>query len=478
MSGTKIAISSVSIEALRTLLKSSIVYTPQDEGYEDAIRRWSDTGVRQAGLVVQPTDVEDVVTALVWAQSSHRNVIDVAVKGGGHSVSGTSSSDGGLVIDLSRMNSVSVDTAKKTVTVGGGAIWKDVDEAAGAHGLSAVGGTVNHTGVGGLTLGGGYGWLSGQYGLTIDNLLSATVVTGKGEVVTASATENEDLFWALRGAGYNFGIVTSFEFQAHEQPDPIYAGILAFPPDKLEHVIEVLNGLLLDTDPRSGAICVLAQPPGAPSPMPNVIVFYNGTQEQGESRFADLLSLGPVVNTASMIPYSEMNSLQNPMATYGDRKSFKGVFFNPPLSPSFARTMLNDFTAKLASDPDLGKSALLLEFYDMTATVAVPRSATAFASRGTTQNGLINLRWTDASKDLEHRAWAREMQERWKGELEKGDVGNLDISGREGVPQYINYAEPGDNVVGNIYGENLSRLREVKAKFDPSNIFNKMHPIK
>ncbi|KAL4947306.1 hypothetical protein BDW69DRAFT_119753 [Aspergillus filifer] len=479
MSESKTVLNPVSVEALRTLLKSSLVFTPQDEGYEHAIRRWSDTGRKEAGVVIQPTDVEDVVTALIWAQSSHRTTIDIAVKGGGHSVSGTSSSDGGLVIDLSRMNSVTINKEAKTVTVGGGAIWKDVDEAAGAAGLAAVGGTVNHTGVGGLTLGGGYGWLSGQYGLTIDNLLSATLVTGSGEIITASETENEDLFWALRGAGYNFGIVTSFTFRAHEQTHPVYAGILSFTPEKLESVIEILNGLLIDKpDPRAGAICILAQPPGAPVPMPNVIVFYNGTRSEGEVRFADLLALQPVHNTVSMIPYSQMNALQNPMATYGDRKSFKGVFFNPPLSPSFARKMLDDFTAKLASDSDLLQSALLLEFYDMSATVAIPRSAMAFASRGTTQNGLINLRWSDSSKDLEHRVWAREMQEKWKGELERGDAGNVDVSGREGVPQYINYAEPGDVVVGNIYGENLPRLREVKRKYDPGSVFNKMHPIK
>ncbi|OJJ08808.1 hypothetical protein ASPVEDRAFT_145117 [Aspergillus versicolor CBS 583.65] len=463
------------IKSLRETLVSSKTFTPQDEGYEAALTRWSDTGRKEAGIVIQPTEVSDIVTALKWSQTHN---IDLAVKCGGHSVAGTSSSAGGLVIDLSRLNSVSVDAASKTATVGGGATWKHVDEALATHGLAAVGGTVNHTGVGGLTLGGGYGWLSGMYGLTIDNLLSATIVLASGEIITASETENSDLFWGLRGAGYNFGIVTEFTFQAHEQKNPVYAGVLGFTPDKVEAVIGVLNGLLLDKpDPRSGAICVFATPPGAPVPMVNLIVFYNGTQEEGEKRFGELLSLGPVANMVSMIPYSQVNALQNPMATYGDRKSFKGVFFNPPLSPAFARKMLEDFTAKVMSDPDLGKSGLLLEFYDMMKTVEVPRSATAFASRGTTQNGLITLRWTDKSKDGEHRAWAREVQERWKKELEGRQVGNVDIKGKEGVPQYINYAEPGDSVVGNIYGENFGRLKDLKAKYDPTNVFHKMHPI-
>ncbi|KAF4214574.1 hypothetical protein CNMCM6805_008380 [Aspergillus fumigatiaffinis] len=456
----------LAITALKNQLRSAKVYTPDSEGYHNTLQRWSDTGSKPAGIVVMPTDAEDVRAALLWAQEHH---IDLAVKGGGHSVAGTSSSDGGLVIDLSLMKSVSVDPAAKTVTVGGGATWKEVDEAAAEHGLAAVGGTVNHTGVGGLTLGGGYGWLSGQYGLSIDNLLSATVVLANGQIVTASATENADLFWGLRGAGYNFGVVTSFTYQAHEQPNPVYSGLLAFPPDKVEQVIEQLNLTLENPDPRGGAICIFAQPPGAPVPMANVIIFYNGTQEQGEKRFAGLLALDPVVNTTTMIPYSQLNSLQNPMATYGGRKSFKGVFFHPPLAPAFARSMLADFTARLQAEPDLAASALLLEFYDMRAICAVPREATAFASRSSTQNGLILLRWTDARKDGEHRAWAREMQARWKAEL--------DTRVQEGVPQYINYAEPGDSVVNNIYGENLGRLQELKAKYDSNNVFHKMHPI-
>ncbi|KAL3485380.1 hypothetical protein BJX62DRAFT_39191 [Aspergillus germanicus] len=465
------SIPAAALSALRSSLSSSLIITPQDEGYTDAIRRWSDTGIKQAGAIIKPSTETDIVTALKWSQEHN---IDLAVKAGGHSVSGTSSSSGGLVIDLTRLNSVTVDPKSKTAIVGGGAVWKDVDEALATHNLAAVGGTVNHTGVGGLTLGGGYGWLSGMYGLTIDNLLSARVILASGEIVTASETENADLFWALRGAGYNFGIVVSFTFQAYEQSTPVYAGIVAFTPDKVEDVISILNGLLLDKpDPRSGAITIFARPPGAPVPMVNVLVFYNGTEEEGRTRFADLLALGPVANMISMIPYSQVNALQNPMATYGDRKSFKGIFFNPPLSPSFAKTVLGEFTEKVQSDPDLGASAILFEFYDMEKTNEVPRSATAFASRGTTQNGIITLRWSDASKDQEHRAWARGVQERYKERLDEEEK----AAGAGGVPQYINYAEPGDSVVGNIYGENFDRLKELKRKYDPTNVFRKMHPI-
>lgn len=384
-----------------------------------------------------PSEVPDIQTSLLWAQ---KHSVDLAIKGGGHSVAGTSSSDNGLVIDLSHLKNVTVDTAAKTVTVQGGATWKEVDEAAAEHGLAAVGGTVNHTGVGGLTLGGGYGWLSGLYGLTIDNLLSAHVVLADGSLVTASATENPDLLWGLKGAGYNFGVVVEFTYQAHEQKNPVFAGIISFPPELLETVVEQLNATLLSPDPRGGVMCFLAQPPGTPVPMINVLCYYNGTREEGEKCYAALLGLKPVVNTLDMIPYSLLNSLQNPMATYGGRKSFKGVFYQPPLDPNFVRNILTDLTAKIQEDEDLKASALILEFFDMRKVCEVEPTATAFASRNRTQNGIICLRWSDSSKDAQNRGWAKEMQSRWKAQL--------DTQGSDDVPQYINYAERESTLLG------------------------------
>ncbi|CAG7939798.1 unnamed protein product [Penicillium olsonii] len=422
------------------------------------------------GVVVQPTQASEVSIALLWAQE---NAIDVAVKGGGHSTAGTSSSDGGLVIDLSRMNGVTVDTTQKTITAQGGATWKEVDEAGAAQGLAAVGGTVNHTGVGGLTLGGGYGWLSGEYGLTIDNLLSATVVLADGRIVTASKSQNEDLFWGLRGAGYNFGVVVDFTYQAYDQKEPVFSGLLGYTPDKLEEVMGALNESLAQPDSRLGAMCFFALAPDGSGPMIMVIGFFNGSREEGESKFAGFTALQPIVNTLDMIPYSLVNTLQNPQATYGDRKAFKGIFYQPPLDPLFARTIFNDFMVKIQSDPDLAASAIILEFTDMRKICEVPLSSTAFASRNIYQNGIVHLRWTDATKDLEHRAWAREAQAKWKAELDAA----IKDGDESSVPQYINYAEPGDSVVSNIYGENIDRLRDVKIKYDPNNVFHKMHPI-
>jgi FAD/FMN-containing dehydrogenase len=187
---------------LRNSIKG-VVLTPGDDDYLDSLKRWSEASVRPAAVVVQPDNAEEVSKTVQYA-TAHK--LPFAVVSGGHATSGSSSSDGGMVLDLRRINSVRVDAAQQSVTFGGGCRWAQVDEACAEHGMGTVGGTVNHTGVGGFILGGGMGWLTPRLGLTIDNLLSAQVVLADGSIVTASDAENEDLFWALRGAGQNFGV--------------------------------------------------------------------------------------------------------------------------------------------------------------------------------------------------------------------------------------------------------------------------------
>ena len=177
--------------------------------------------------------------------------IDIATCGGGHSVSGASSSDGGLVVDLSEMRQVTVDPTSRTISAQGGCIWADIDQKSAEYGLATVAGTVNHTGVGGLTLGGGYGWLSGEHGLAIDNLVAIQMVLADGSVVTANELKNTDLFWAVRGAGHNFGIATEFTFRAHPQNEMVFAGRLAFIPPQLPQIVDYINNGFTQTSGKT-----------------------------------------------------------------------------------------------------------------------------------------------------------------------------------------------------------------------------------
>jgi FAD/FMN-containing dehydrogenase len=236
-----------------TLLNQTIrffgkVITPTSQTYSDAISRWAYNAERPARLVVYPRFTTDILVAISHA---YKNSLPVAVRGGGHSCAGTSSSTHGLVIDLSRYFAhVRVDPTNRIAFVGGGAVWKDVDEAAIQHGLAAVGGTVNHTGVGGLTLGGGYGWLTGQYGLACDNVVAATIIvpgaalapgTIEPTSATVSAFSNPDLFFAIRGGGGNFGVVTEFAIKLHPQRRMVWSGTIVYEASVLEELFEALD---------------------------------------------------------------------------------------------------------------------------------------------------------------------------------------------------------------------------------------------
>src|SRR5215467_1310232 len=227
------ALGAQDVAALRSGLRGAVLLSG-DDGYEAARRVWNGNVARRPAAIVRCMDASDVQRAVDCARK--RDLL-VSVRGGGHSAPGYGTNDGGLVIDLSAMKAISVDPANRTAQAEGGVLWRDLDAATQAHGLATTGGTVSNTGIGGLTLGGGLGWLGGKHGLTIDNLISASVVTADGELRKASATENPDLFWALRGGGGNFGIVTAFEYRLHPVTQ-VLGGMVIFP---LEQATDVLR---------------------------------------------------------------------------------------------------------------------------------------------------------------------------------------------------------------------------------------------
>ncbi|KAL8743049.1 MAG: hypothetical protein Q9190_004564, partial [Brigantiaea leucoxantha] len=409
------------LKDLEASLKTSKLLTPGSEEYAVKIKRWSDASEKEAAAIVLATSTADISTTLLFTQEHN---IDFAVCGGGHSTSGSSSSEGGIVIDLSLMRKVTVDPSALTITAQGGCLWVDVDEAAGEHGLATVGGTVNHTGIGGLTLGGGYGWLSGAYGLVIDNLLSVRMVLADGSLVTASSTEDPDLFWAVRGAGQSFGVAVEFTYQAHPQRNPIWAGQLAFTPDKIPAVLAFMNNLIEISKGESGAVIGFAvAPPPIGLPVLIVAVFYNGPEDSAKQYFAPILALEPVLNTTCAMPYSSLNAILLNAAHHGGRKTSKGTTIATPIRTDFFLDLFQRFSTFTTSTClDANQSIMLFEFFSPHKICSVPNTAMSFANRDYYSNAMMLPKWYDPRNDDVVRQWARDMAGFFKEEKERANT--------------------------------------------------------
>ncbi|KAJ9618491.1 hypothetical protein H2203_009088 [Taxawa tesnikishii (nom. ined.)] len=391
--GTTKKVKQSHIDDLRHILSGTKarVITAEDEAYSTSISRWSTAAVKPAGVVAIPTTVHEVSLVVKYATEQ---ALDLAIKGGGHSTAGASSTDGGLLLDLhASMRNVTVDSERKLLRVQGGANWGDVDRAAAQYGLATVGGTVADTGVGGLTLGGGYGWLSGQYGLVVDNLVSCTIVVASGEIVTASADENADLFWAVCGAGQNFGVVVEFVFRAFEQGD-VWGGMLMFSPkeDVMHRVVEAVNELYTPDQEgrtkiagRAGGGLGIARPPPAGGEVMLMMMPY------------------PQANQILAVPYGAL------------RISMKGAAFHMPIKPAFVQDILRSYDSFTSANSDRAGSVILFEVYDPHQVIR--NSSGSFANRGTHFNGMIAPMWTDSQNDAESRQWARDVNEMFKAEL-------------------------------------------------------------
>ncbi|OAQ86046.1 FAD linked oxidase domain-containingprotein [Purpureocillium lilacinum] len=440
-------------DALRQQITAGAVLTPGDDGFQQALIRWSYAAIKPASLVVQPASPQEVSIAVRYATA---NKIPLVVMGGGHSTSGASSSDGGMVVDLRRLNSVRVDAAAQTVTFGGGCKWKEVDETCGAQGLATVGGTVNHTGVGGLTLGGGYGWLSSRYGLTIDNLLSVEIVLADGKIVTASEKENADLFWAA---------VTSFTSKVYPQGD-VWMGPIVYTLDKIPQVVAFANWFHENnTGDESFWFGVLGAAPGVPAPVLFCMAFKNtASQAEAEAFFKDLLDIGPVANMARVMPYSEANN-QIPNRDEEKRRLQGGANFVMPLQEEFVNRIVSEFVP-FVQERNIGEgSGIIFEVFPHEKIREVEGNATAFPSRGNFYHAASMFSWDEAAMDKEVRDHNRKI------------IGLFREKGFQGMGgQYNNYD---GEFLGpeRAFGHNLSRLQELKKKYDPENVFCKWHSV-
>jgi FAD/FMN-containing dehydrogenase len=428
------------------------VIDPDDTGYEAARITFNGMIDRRPELIARPLDVDDVVSAVRYAADLD---LPVAVRGGGHSVAGHCIGEGALVVDLRLMRSVVVNAESRRATCGGGSLWEDLDPPCQREGLATPGGTFGDTGVGGLTLGGGIGHLTGLYGLTLDNLLAATVVTADGEVVRATESEHADLFWALRGGGGNFGVVVDFTFQLHPVGG-LLGGLLRYDLEELDVVLSTWREVMA-TAPDELALFAMVSRSAMGGPSGVVMsVAYFGDADEGRELIQPLLDVGPEVDGVRPMYYAELQDIFSRMP-FGLRNYWSGRFLRE-LPDDVIELTTTHFAAA-----DADGSVLFEPLYG--AAARVPLEETAFGGREAKYNATFSSIWMDPRDDERQVAQARA----YSAALAPWAIGG----------GYVNYVSElaGDDAEAEYGTERFRRLREVKRQYDPDNRFRFNHNI-
>jgi FAD/FMN-containing dehydrogenase len=411
---------------------------------------------RRPALIARCVDVADVIAAVNFARE---HGLPLAVRGGGHSGPGLGVCDDGLVVDLSSMKGVRVDPASRTVRVGGGCVWGDVDHATHAFGLATPSGFISTTGVGGFTLGGGIGYLSRHYGLTIDNLIGVDMVLADGRFVIASASENADLFWAVRGGGGNFGVVTSFEYRLHPV-DKVLAGPMLWPMERAPELLKLWRDFILEApEDINGWFGFMTVPPADPfpkafflQPMCAISWCYSGPLDQAEQRFAPVRAFGaPAIDFTGTVPFPALQSLFDPFFPPGLQWYWKADFFKELSDEAIALHV--EHGAKLPT------AMSTMHLYPINGAVhRVGRNDTAFSFRDANFAEVIVGVDPDPANVQRMTAWAREY---WQA-LHPHSAGGA----------YVNMImDEGQDGVRAAYRDNYDRLLAIKSKYDPKNLF-------
>ncbi len=419
------------------------LYLPNDEGYNVARKVWNGMIDKKPALIAQCASITDVQSAVTFARDHD---LLVAVRGGGHSYPGKSVCDGGLMIDLSRLHAVEIDPGARTATVEGGALLGHVDTASLDHGLATTTGIVSHTGVGGFTLGGGMGRLDRMHGLAVDNLLAATVVTADGQIVRASDDENTDLFWALRGGGGNFGVVTEFVYRLHPFAGAVYGGFLEYPVGQATEMMRRFAELEPSLPDAARVEPYLYVDEG--ERIFGFSVLYTGEPATGESVFAPIVNMAtPSFNSLEAGSYSTWQTMLDGELGHGKLNYLKSGFITE-LTPEFIDAFVGNFDAAML--PNVWFQHLGGE------TARIGEDSTAFAHRKVAFNLGIDSVFTDPAETEDRVAAVRRYYEAMAPFM-KG--------------YYTNLNEEGAGKTKGNYGSSYARLAQIKAKYDPNNLF-------
>jgi FAD/FMN-containing dehydrogenase len=442
-----IEVSAPSVESFRTILRGGVIIST-DAAYDRARRVWNGMIDKKPLMIVECAGAADVIATVNFARDSR---LPLAVRGGGHGVAGNATCDGGVVLDCSPMKSVRVNPATRTARAEPGVLWQEFDHETQAFGLATTGGTVGDTGIAGLTLGGGFGWLGGKYGFTVDNLLSVDVVLATGELVTARAEENPDLFWAIRGGSGNFGVVTSFEYQLHPVGPVITGGLVLHPLARAVEMLKFYRDFVKSVpDELSTAAALLTGPDG--HQVAAMAVAHCGSLEAGARAVRPLKEFGsPARDAIGPIPYCAQQSLFKDGFPLGLPNYWKADFIRE-LSDGYVEATVNHY--KAAPSP----RSVMLWFPISGAATRVAADATAHPHRSGIHAGVYSL-WTDRTEDEKNIAWARQgweiMQPVSAGRVHVNELG----------------ADESDDRVRGSYGINYARLARLKATYDPNNLF-------
>ena len=423
---------------------------PTDAGYDD--RRKVHNGLidKRPAAIASCQGVADVVDAVRLARTLG---LEVSVRGGGHNVAGRATIDHGLMIDLSLMKGIHVDVAARSVRAQGGVLWRELNRETQVHGLATTGGVVGSTGIAGLTLGGGLGWLMPKYGLALDNLRAADLVLADGTATRVSADENPDLWWAIRGGGGNFGIATSLEYTLHPVGPMITGGVVAHPLARAHDVLRFFRDTCASLPDETMLVAVLqTAPDGSNARIAGIAGGHCGSLESGEAALRPLKAFGPpVMDLMGPLSYTALNGMIDPAFPKGALSYWKAQFLTD-LTDDAIRTLIAGF-----QECPSPMSHIIIEHFHGAAS-RVPVSATACTMRVTGFNVVIASQWMDPGDTKRQITWTRETF--------------ASLTPQLAPMRYVNYLEDdARDPAGVAYGPNLPRLRSIKAKYDPENFF-------